>query len=66
MPDKITRAQFAQKIKAKYPEYKDIEDSVLTERMLAKYPEYKSSIIDGAGGGVRTFQSLAQNHLGMG
>lgn len=56
MPDpKITKQEFAQKIKEKYPEYKDIDDSTLTEKMLQKYPEYKSSIIDGAGGGFSQF-----------
>lgn len=44
MPDKITPSEFAQKIKAKYPEYKDVDDSTLTSKMLEKYPEYRESI----------------------
>ena len=40
----LTPAEFAAKIKAKYPQYADIEDSVLVEKMLEKYPEYKSKI----------------------
>lgn len=42
--DKLTIEQFAQKVKAKYPEYKDVNDSVLVEKMVAKYPEYKEQI----------------------
>jgi len=42
--DKLTIEQFAQKVKAKYPEYKDVNDSVLVEKMVAKYPEYKTKI----------------------
>lgn len=42
--DKLTIEQFAQKVKAKYPEYKDVNDSELVNRMVEKYPEYKSRI----------------------
>lgn len=42
--DKLTIEQFAQKVKAKYPEYKDVNDSVLVEKMVAKYPEYKDRV----------------------
>lgn len=42
--DKYTVQQFAAKIKAKYPMYKDLEDSVLVDKIVAKYPEYKSKI----------------------
>jgi hypothetical protein len=42
--DKLTIQQFAQKVKAKYPEYKDVNDSVLVEKMISKYPEYKDKI----------------------
>jgi len=43
---KLTRKEFAQKIKTKYPDYKDIDDNELTDKMLAKYPEYKTSIVE--------------------
>lgn len=33
--------EFAAKIKAKYPEYKDIDNKLLSEKIVAKYPEYK-------------------------
>lgn len=36
--------EFGRSIKAKYPEYKDVDDTVLGQKMLAKYPEYKSKI----------------------
>ena len=35
---------FALKIKTKYPEYKDIEDTVLVEKILQKYPDYAESV----------------------
>lgn len=41
---KLTPQQFAQKIKQKYPQYKDIGDVELTDKMLKKYPEYSSSV----------------------
>ena len=42
--DKLTIEQFAQKVKEKYPQYKDVNDSELVNRMVEKYPEYKSRI----------------------
>ena len=36
--------QFAEKIKAKYPEYKDVDNLELTKKMIAKYPEYKNQV----------------------
>jgi hypothetical protein len=42
--DKISVSDFASKIKSKYPEYKDIDDSTLTAKMLEKYPEYKETV----------------------
>jgi hypothetical protein len=42
--DKLTIEQFAQKIKAKYPQYKDVNDSVLVDKVIAKYPEYKERV----------------------
>ena len=37
---RISVADFAAKIKAKYPDYSDIDDSELTRRIIAKHPEY--------------------------
>lgn len=42
--DKLTIQQFAQKIKTKYPEYGDVEDSLLTQKIIDKYPEYKDMV----------------------
>ena len=39
-----TRSEFAQKIKAKYPAYAEMDDNELVDRMLKKYPTYKSQI----------------------
>ena len=36
--------EFAQQVKEKHPEYKDVPDVELTRRVLAKYPEYKDKI----------------------
>lgn len=36
--------EFAQAIKAKYPEYKSADDLTLAKAIIAKYPEYKSSV----------------------
>lgn len=42
--DKLTIEQFAQKVKAKYPQYKDVDDSVLVDKIIAKHPEYKDRV----------------------
>lgn len=42
--DKLTYKDFAAKIKAKYPQYGDVEDSVLVEKILAKYPQYADQV----------------------
>jgi len=42
--DKLPIPQFAAKIKAKYPEYKDVNDTLLVKRIVEKYPEYKESV----------------------
>jgi len=42
----ITRKEFAAKVKAKYPDYSDIDDNVLVDKMVAKYPEYQEQISD--------------------
>ncbi|MEO8682488.1 MAG: hypothetical protein ABI665_25800, partial [Vicinamibacterales bacterium] len=40
----ITRAQFAARLKAKYPEYRDLTDEELVTRTLEKFPYYNSYI----------------------
>ena len=40
----ITPQEFAKKIKSKYPQYKDIDDVTLTNKMIEKYPEYASQV----------------------
>ncbi len=40
----ITPQEFAQKIKSKYPQYKDVDDITLTKKMIEKYPEYASQV----------------------
>jgi len=36
--------QFAEKIKQKYPEYKDIDNYTLATKMVEKYPEYQTQV----------------------
>jgi hypothetical protein len=41
MPEpKLTPAQFAEKLKAKYPQYANIDDVTLVDKVLQKYPQY--------------------------
>lgn len=40
----ISYKDFAKKIKAKYPDYKDIDDLTLSQKMVEKYPEYKGQV----------------------
>ncbi len=42
--DKVSIEKFAQSIKAKYPQYKDVEDTLLTNSIIQKYPEYKDMV----------------------
>ena len=45
MPEpKLSPAQFAARIKSKYPEYNDIADDALVGRIVEKYPEYAETI----------------------
>jgi len=39
------RSEFAGLIKTKYPEYAEVDDSLLVEKILAKYPQYKDVIV---------------------
>jgi len=43
-PKKVKVKEFAAKIKAKYPDYKDVDDLELTQKIIAKYPEYKDQV----------------------
>lgn len=41
---KLSVDAFAEKIKAKYPQYKDIDNQTLTQKILAKYPQYQDHV----------------------
>jgi len=48
MPDPqepISVKDFSARVKAKYPEYKDVDDLLLAQKMVEKYPEYKSQVL---------------------
>lgn len=40
----MTPQEFAQKIKAKYPQYAGVDDAVLVDKIITKYPEYKTQV----------------------
>lgn len=40
----LTPQEFAQSIKAKYPEYADVDDLELADAMILKYPEYAKTV----------------------
>ena len=44
MSDKLTTKDFAAKIKSKYPQYENVEDTVLVDSILSKYPEYSEQV----------------------
>ena len=44
MEDKYTLEEFGQLIKDKYPEYADIDNVTLAQKMLEKYPEYSEQV----------------------
>ena len=41
---KVTVEEFAAKIKAKYPEYNDVDDLTLAKAIVGKYPEYEQVV----------------------
>lgn len=43
-PYPMDKKQFAQKIKARFPEYKDIDDETLAVIILEKYPQYRDMV----------------------
>lgn len=40
----MTQEEFAKRIKEKYPAYKDIDDTVLVDKVLQKYPVYRDQV----------------------
>ena len=36
--------EFAKMVKDKYPDYADVDNNVLVDKMVNKYPQYKDSI----------------------
>ena len=36
--------EFAKTVKSKYPQYKDVDDLELAQKMVEKFPEYKSKV----------------------
>lgn len=44
MDKKLSPQEFAAKVKSKYPEYKDVDDVILAQRVIEKYPEYTDKV----------------------
>ena len=45
MPEpKLSVAEFAAKVKSKYPQYADVDDSLLVGKMIEKYPVYADQV----------------------
>jgi hypothetical protein len=44
MPNPMSIQEFSGKIKSKYPEYNDIDDATLAQKIVSKYPVYKNSV----------------------
>lgn len=42
----VTKREFIQRIKTKYPGYKDVDDDTLYQRITTKYPEYRKQITE--------------------
>ena len=41
---KYTKSEFINSIRSKYPQYDNVEDDVLYDKILQKYPVYKDMI----------------------
>ena len=44
--EKLTPIQFAETIKQKYPEYADVDNIELTNRIIEKYPQYWEETVE--------------------
>lgn len=54
-PMVISYIDFSARVKKKYPEYKDVEDMLLTQKIIEKYPEYKNVVY--FGDTIKTYSS---------
>jgi len=57
----VSVQDFAAKVKQKYPEYQNVDDTELTKKIVEKYPEYKDVVNFGD-----TQQNTQQNYNGGG
>lgn len=60
---KLTSQQFAEKIKAKYPQYAQVDDATLAQKVLAKYPQYQSSVSDAGQATPQDYDSFPSTKL---
>jgi len=63
-PPKLSVDDFAAKIKAKYPDYKNVDNSELVKKIVAKYPEYGSHVdLNPPKAATPIFQQASNNFL---
>lgn len=43
--DKVTYFEFSNRVKTKYPDYKDVDDLTLAKKVVEKYPKYMDKVI---------------------
>jgi hypothetical protein len=65
MPQQMTTEQFAEKVKAKYPQYKSIPDADLTRMVLKKYPQYQSQVKTGPEAKIPYKEAVAARPVGI-
>lgn len=57
--------EFSRQIKAKYPQYKDVDDMKLAKAMIEKYPQYKDKVtFEGGKKGINLTPSGIANTVG--
>lgn len=59
----MTRAEFAAKVRAQYPQYRGIPDDALVDAYLAKFPQYKDLVESGEKQGVLNTQGISTDSL---
>lgn len=61
--EKVSYNEFSNRIKTKYPEYKDVDNLVLAKKVVAKYPEYKDKVLFDQQDNESIYSFLKKNNL---
>lgn len=62
----MTKEEFARRIKQKYPDYSEVPDMELADRMIAKYPQYKDALTDVPVPDTKTAETAKRFEAGAG